>query len=61
MPKLVVNESNPPVKIFNLNGNLVWTGLKSQALNADGTLRLNLRQGMYIVKTKASSFKALKK
>ena len=59
--KFIANDRNAPVKIFNLNGNLVWTGLRSQALNADGTLRLNLRQGMYIVKTRTSSFKALKK
>ena len=41
---------NATAKVFDLNGNLVWSGLKGQALNADGTLRLNLRQGMYLVK-----------
>ena len=60
-PKLAVNDRYTPAKVFDLNGNLVWTGLKGQALNADGTLRLDLHQGMYIVKTKASTVKALKK
>ena len=31
------------------------------AMNADGTLRLNIRQGMYLVKTKSSTIKAMKK
>ena len=46
--------------MFDLNGNLLWTGIKGQALNADGTLRLDLNKGMYIVKTKASTVKAMK-
>ena len=60
-PKLVVNDHFAPAKVFDLNGNLVWTGFKGLALNADGTLRLELRRGMYIVKTRASTVKALKK
>lgn len=52
---------NANAKVFDLNGNLVWSGLKGQALNADGTLRLNLRQGMYLVKTKDTTAKAIKK
>ncbi|MBR2272094.1 MAG: T9SS type A sorting domain-containing protein, partial [Fibrobacter sp.] len=57
----LVNDQNATAKVFDLNGNLVWSGLKGQALNADGTLRLNLRQGMYLVKTNASTIKAVKK
>ncbi len=60
-PKLVVNDHFAPAKVFDLNGNLVWTGFKGRALNADGTLRLELRRGMYIVKTRASTVKTLKK
>ena len=41
-------------------GNLLWSGIKSQALNADGTLRLDLKKGMYIVKTKATTVKTVK-
>ena len=52
---------NATAKVFDLNGNLVWSGLKGQALNADGTLRLNLRQGMYLIKTKDTTAKAVKK
>ena len=37
-----------------MNGNLLWTGIKSQALDVSGKLRLNLRKGMYLVKTKTS-------
>ena len=55
------NDRLEPAKVFDLNGNLVWKGVKGQALNADGTLRLDMRQGMYIVKTKATTVKALKK
>ena len=52
---------NANAKVFDLNGNLVWSGNKDQALNADGTLRLNLRQGMYLVKTKNATMKTIKK
>ena len=51
---------NATAKVFDLNGNLLWTGIKGEALNANGTLRLNLRKGMYIVKTKTSTVKAVK-
>ena len=54
------SDMNAIAKVFDLNGNLLWTGIKSQALNADGTLRLDLRKGMYLVKTKASIVKAVK-
>ena len=60
-PKFVANDRFAPAKVFDLNGNLVWSGLKGQALNADGTLRLDLRQGMYLVKTKSSTVKAIRK
>ena len=54
------NDLNEEAKLFDLNGNLLWSGIKSQALNADGTLRLDLRKGMYIVKTGYSTLKAAK-
>ena len=54
------NDLNMDAKVFDLNGNLLWTGVKGQALNADGTIRLDLNKGMYIVKTKASTMKATK-
>ena len=57
----LANDQNATAKVFDLNGNLVWSGLKGQALNADGTLRLNLRQGMYLIKTKDTTAKAIKK
>ena len=52
---------NSSIRVFDLNGNLLWVGTKNQALNADGTLRLDLRQGIYVMKTKVSSVKVLKK
>ena len=54
------SDMNATAKVFDLNGNLLWTGIKGEALNANGTLRLNLRKGMYIVKTKTSTVKAVK-
>jgi O-glycosyl hydrolase len=57
----LASDMNATAKIFDLNGNLVWIGLKNAAMNADGTLRLNIRQGMYLVKTKSSTIKAMKK
>ncbi|SHL10673.1 glycosyl hydrolase [Fibrobacter sp. UWEL] len=55
------NDSHMIAQVFDLNGNLVWTGLKGQALDVDGTLRLNIRQGAYIIKTKLGAAKAIKK
>ncbi len=54
------NDMNESAKVFDMNGNLLWTGIKSQALDVSGKLRLNLRKGMYLVKTKASTVKAVK-
>ena len=54
------SDMNADAKVFDLNGNLLWTGIKGQALNANGTLRLDLRKGMYIVKTGSSTVKAAK-
>ena len=51
---------NESAKVFDMNGNLLWTGIKSQALDVSGKLRLNLRKGMYLVKTKTSTVKAVK-
>ena len=57
----LVNDRNAVARVFDLNGNLLWIGAKNQALNADGTLRLDIRQGMYIMRAGASSVKVLKK
>ena len=54
------NDMNESAKVFDMNGNLLWTGIKSQALDVSGKLRLNLRKGMYLVKTKTSTVKAVK-
>ena len=54
------SDLNKEAKVFDLNGNLLWTGLKGEALNADGSLRLDLNKGLYIVKTNASTQKAVK-
>ena len=54
------SDMNADAKVFDLNGNLLWTGIKGQALTANGTLRLDLRKGMYIVKTGSSTVKAAK-
>lgn len=55
------SDLNSTAKLFDLNGNLVWTGLKNQAVNANGTLKLDVRQGAYILKTNSSTIKAIKK
>lgn len=55
------NDSRMQAKLFDLNGNLIWSGVKSQAINADGKLLLDVRQGAYILKTKNSTIKAIKK
>lgn len=60
-PNFAMSDMNGAAKVFDMNGNLLWTGIKNQALNADGSLRLDIRQGMYIVKTKASTVKAVKR
>jgi hypothetical protein len=54
------SDMNAEARVFDLNGNLLWSGIKGQALNADGTLRLDLKKGMYIVKTSASTMKTVK-
>jgi hypothetical protein len=47
--------------IFDMNGNLVWKGFKSEALNDNGTLKPSIRQGAYILKTKANVQRVIKK
>jgi hypothetical protein len=47
--------------IFDLNGNLVWKGLKSEALNDNGSLKPSIRQGAYILKTKSNAQRVFKK
>lgn len=59
--KFKLSDNNMAAKLFDVNGNLLWSGIKSQAINADGTLRLNVRQGMYLLKTKAGTVRAIKK
>lgn len=59
--KLSIDGNQMQAQIFDMNGNLVWKGVKSEAFNANGTLAPNLRKGMYILKTKASTTKAIKK
>ncbi|WP_407443060.1 glycosyl hydrolase [Fibrobacter sp.] len=58
---LSIDDSKMQAHIFDMNGNLVWKGVKSEAINANGTLHVELRQGTYIVKTRAGSMKAIKK
>lgn len=59
--KYAFNDNHMQAKLFDLNGNLLWTGTKNQALNDNGTLRLDVRQGTYILKTSSSSIRAVKK
>ena len=55
------NNLNAEATIFDMNGNLVWKGRKGDALNANGTLKPSLRQGAYILKTKANAQRVFKK
>ena len=55
------NESKMQAMIFDLNGNLVWKGLKGDALNSNGTLKPSIRQGAYILKTKNNAIRVIKK
>ena len=55
------NNRNAEATIFDMNGNLVWKGSKGEALNDNGTLRPSLRQGAYILKTKSSVQRVVKK
>ena len=55
------DDSKAQAMIFDLNGNLVWKGLKSEALNENGTLKPSIRQGAYILKTKNNAIRVIKK
>ena len=55
------NDSKTQAMIFDLNGNLVWKGLKSEALNDNGSLKPSIRQGAYILKTKSNAQRVFKK
>ena len=55
------NDSKMQAMIFDLNGNLVWKGLKGDALNSNGTLKPSIRQGAYILKTKNNAIRVIKK
>ena len=56
-----VNDSKMQAYIFDMNGNLVWKGIKSEALNDNGTLKPSIRQGAYILKTKSNAQRVFKK
>ncbi len=55
------DDSKMQAMIFDLNGNLVWKGLKGDALNSNGTLKPSIRQGAYILKTKNNAIHVIKK
>ncbi len=55
------DDSKMQAMIFDLNGNLVWKGLKGDALNSNGTLKPSIRQGAYILKTKNNAIRVIKK
>ena len=59
--KFQTDDSHLMAQVFDLNGNLVWTGLKGVAMAKNGVLRIKVRQGSYIVKTSAGIEKAIKK
>jgi O-glycosyl hydrolase len=59
--RVAFNDSKAQAMIFDLNGNLVWKGLKSEALNENGTLKPSIRQGAYILKTKNNAQRVVKK
>jgi hypothetical protein len=59
--RVAFNDSKTQAMIFDLNGNLVWKGLKSEALNENGTLKPSIRQGAYILKTKNNAQRVFKK
>lgn len=51
----VSEKTNAKAKLFDMNGNLVWSGTKSEAIDANGKLKLDIRKGSYILKTKANA------
>ena len=55
------DDSKMQAMIFDLNGNLVWKGLKGDALNSNGTIKPSIRQGAYILKTKNNAIRVIKK
>ena len=55
------NDGKMQAMIFDMNGNLVWKGMKSEALNENGTLKPSIRQGAYILKTKNNAQRVIKK
>lgn len=59
--KFQANDSHMAAQLFDLNGNMIWSGLKGSALNANGTIRLDVQRGTYLLKTKAGVVKAVKK
>ena len=62
MPRrYTLDDSKMQAMIFDLNGNLVWKGLKGDALNSNGTLKPSIRQGAYILKTKNNAVRVIKK
>lgn len=57
----LAGKSNGQAKLFDLNGNLLWQGSKSEAIDEKGLVRLDVRQGMYLLKTANGIQKAVKK
>ncbi len=55
------NDGKMQAMIFDMNGNLVWKGMRSEALNENGTLKPSIRQGAYILKTKNNAQRVIKK
>ena len=55
------NDGKMQAMIFDMNGNLVWKGMKSEALNENGTHKPSIRQGAYILKTKNNAQRVIKK
>ncbi len=59
--KFTAGDQHMTAKVFDLNGNLLWSGVKNQAIDADGNLKLDIHQGMYLLRTRAGTVKAIKK
>ena len=59
--RYTLDDSKMQAMIFDMNGNLVWKGLKGDALNSNGTLKPSIRQGAYILKTKNNAIRVIKK
>lgn len=56
-------QENPSeiAKLFDMNGNIVWQGKKSEAIGSNGKVKLNIRKGFYILKTRGNNAMTVKK